>query len=103
LEIEEGHQAIVKAENDALNGMGVWFDFIEFDLESILMFGMLSDRTEEHSMEGTTRVIEGLKKAMQAEADGHNFYIWPPKNTKDKKGKEVFISLAKDESIHWTI
>ncbi|NLI14664.1 MAG: ferritin family protein [candidate division Zixibacteria bacterium] len=34
LEIEEGHQAIVKAEIDALTGMGVWFDFIEFDLES---------------------------------------------------------------------
>jgi rubrerythrin len=34
LEIEEGHQAIVKAEIDALTGMGVWFDFVEFDLES---------------------------------------------------------------------
>jgi rubrerythrin len=34
LEIEEGHQAIVKAEIDALTGMGVWFDFIEFDLEA---------------------------------------------------------------------
>lgn len=33
LEIEEGHQAIVKAEIDALTGMGVWFDFVEFDLE----------------------------------------------------------------------
>ena len=34
LEIEEGHQAIVKAEIDSLTGNGVWFDFIEFDLES---------------------------------------------------------------------
>jgi rubrerythrin len=34
LEIEEGHQAIVKAEIDALTGTGVWFDFIEFDLEA---------------------------------------------------------------------
>jgi rubrerythrin len=33
LEIEEGHQAIVKAEIDALTGNSVWFDFIEFDLE----------------------------------------------------------------------
>ena len=33
LEIEEGHQAIVKAEIDSLTGMGVWFDFVEFDLE----------------------------------------------------------------------
>ncbi len=34
LEIEDGHQAIVKAEIDALTGMGVWFDFVEFDLEA---------------------------------------------------------------------
>lgn len=51
-------------------------------------------------MDEITRLIEGLKKAMQAEADGHNFYMLAAKNTKDKKGKEVFISLAKDESIH---
>lgn len=34
IEIEEGHQTIVKAEIDALTGVGVWFDFIEFDLEA---------------------------------------------------------------------
>jgi rubrerythrin len=34
LEIEEGHQAIVKAEIDALTGSGVWFDFVEFNLEA---------------------------------------------------------------------
>jgi rubrerythrin len=45
-------------------------------------------------------VIEGLKQAMQAEADGHNFYVLAAKNTKDKKGKEVFLSLAKDETEH---
>jgi rubrerythrin len=45
-------------------------------------------------------VIEGLKQAMQAEADGHNFYVLAAKSTKDKKGKEVFLSLAKDEAEH---
>lgn len=51
-------------------------------------------------MQEITRVIEGLKQAMQAEADGYNFYLLAAKSTKDKKGKEVFISLAKDESDH---
>jgi len=51
-------------------------------------------------MDEITRLIEGFKKAMQAEADGHNFYMLAAKNTKDKKGKEVFIALAKAESIH---
>jgi rubrerythrin len=34
LEIEEGHQAIVQAEIDALTHMGFWFDFPEFNLEA---------------------------------------------------------------------
>jgi rubrerythrin len=33
VEIEEGHQAIVQAEIDALSGAGVWFDSKEFQLE----------------------------------------------------------------------
>jgi rubrerythrin len=34
LEIEEGHEAIVKAEIDNAQGAGFWFDFMEFSLES---------------------------------------------------------------------
>ncbi|NOZ02331.1 MAG: hypothetical protein GXP54_10640 [Deltaproteobacteria bacterium] len=34
LEIEEGHQAFVAAEIDAVQGLGYWFDFKEFDLEA---------------------------------------------------------------------
>jgi len=34
VEIEEGHEAIVKAEIDNAKGLGFWFDFQEFDLES---------------------------------------------------------------------
>jgi len=34
VEIEEGHEAIVRAEIDAARGLGFWFDFQEFDLES---------------------------------------------------------------------
>ena len=33
LEVEEGHLNLVQAEIDALQGMGVWFDCREFDLE----------------------------------------------------------------------
>jgi rubrerythrin len=33
LEIEGGHQAIIRAEIDSLNGSGFWFDIPEFDLE----------------------------------------------------------------------
>jgi rubrerythrin len=34
LEIEEGHVAIVQAELDAVQGMGFWFDVMEFSLEA---------------------------------------------------------------------
>ncbi len=34
VEIEEGHEAIVRAEIDTARGMGFWFDFMEFNLES---------------------------------------------------------------------
>jgi len=34
VEIEEGHEAIVQAEIDAVTGLGFWFDFMEFDLEA---------------------------------------------------------------------
>jgi rubrerythrin len=34
MEIEEGHVAIVQAEIDTVQGMGFWFDFMEFDLEA---------------------------------------------------------------------
>ena len=35
LEIEDGHTAIVRAEIDALEGNGFWFDIGEFSLESM--------------------------------------------------------------------
>ncbi len=33
VEVEAGHEAIVRAEIDALTGLGFWFDFTEFRLE----------------------------------------------------------------------
>ncbi|MBS1262666.1 MAG: hypothetical protein MAG453_02026 [Calditrichaeota bacterium] len=35
VEIEEGHLAIVRAEIDAISGTGYFFDFGEFDMESL--------------------------------------------------------------------
>jgi rubrerythrin len=34
VEIEDGHITIVQAEIDSLNGLGYWYDFMEFNLES---------------------------------------------------------------------
>ena len=34
VEIEQGHEAIVQAEIDALTGLGYWFDYQEFNLEN---------------------------------------------------------------------
>jgi len=33
VEIEQGHEAIVQAEIDAITGLGFWFDYSEFKLE----------------------------------------------------------------------
>lgn len=46
-------------------------------------------------------ILEGLKKAMQAEADGHNFYKMAANSISDETGKETFDSLAKDEVDHF--
>jgi rubrerythrin len=48
------------------------------------------------------RVLEGLKQAMQAEVDGHNFYKMASNNMKDEDGKKVFQMLAKDEIDHFS-
>ena len=34
VEIEQGHQAIVRAEIDSVSGLGFWFDMQEFNLEA---------------------------------------------------------------------
>jgi rubrerythrin len=47
-------------------------------------------------------ILVGLKQAMQAEADGHNFYKMAANSTGDDQGKEVFNQLAKDEIDHYT-
>jgi rubrerythrin len=52
-------------------------------------------------MTDTDRILKGLKQAMQAEIDGHNFYRMAADNTKDEMGKEAFKALAQDEVDHF--
>jgi rubrerythrin len=53
-------------------------------------------------MSETEMILAGLKQAMQAEVDGHNFYKMAANSTSDNQGKEVFNQLAKDEIDHYT-
>lgn len=46
------------------------------------------------------RMTEGLAKAIQAEVDGHHFYMMAARSTSDPKGREIFETLAKEELDH---
>jgi rubrerythrin len=50
--------------------------------------------------DSTTRIAEGIAKAMQTETDGYHFYMMAASSTADEKGKEVFTQLAKEEMSH---
>ena len=41
-----------------------------------------------------------LKQAMQAEWDGHNYYMMVAEKTTDPNGREAFRALANDELLH---
>ncbi len=46
------------------------------------------------------QITESLKRAIQFEGDGHNFYMMAVTNTQDNKGKEVLEMLAREELHH---
>jgi rubrerythrin len=46
------------------------------------------------------RVVQTLKKAIQAEVEGEHFYRMAARSTDDPKGREVFERLAQDEVEH---
>ncbi|MFH0882333.1 MAG: ferritin family protein [bacterium] len=50
--------------------------------------------------EAIQRITEGLKKAIQLEGDGYNFYRMAANGTSDPKGREVFDMLAREEAEH---
>jgi rubrerythrin len=41
-----------------------------------------------------------LRKAMQIEREGHEFYTRAAETTQDEKGREIFRSLSNDEQNH---
>lgn len=47
------------------------------------------------------KALEGLKIAIQTELNGIEFYRLAAEKTEDRKGKEVFQSLANDEIKHF--
>ncbi len=49
------------------------------------------------------KIIEGLKKALQTELNGIQFYKMAAEKTEDEKGKQVFKMLANDEIKHFNI
>lgn len=54
-------------------------------------------------MEKQNRLLEIVKNAIRVENDGYQFYRLAEEKTTDPKGKEVFSSLAKDETNHMQI
>ena len=51
-------------------------------------------------MNENKRLLEGLKKAIQAEIEGYHFYMMAATNSEDEKGKNVFKLLAVEEQVH---
>ncbi|MCX6647221.1 MAG: ferritin family protein [bacterium] len=51
-------------------------------------------------IESTLEVLEGLKHAIQAEADGYMFYLLAAEKTKDETGRKMFRILADEELLH---
>jgi len=48
----------------------------------------------------TERILEGLHKAIEAEAAGYHFYMMAARNTDDEQGREIFEKLADEEVDH---
>jgi rubrerythrin len=47
------------------------------------------------------KILNALKRAMRIETDGHYFYKMAAGKTRDAKGKETLLMLAKDELDHF--
>ncbi len=54
-------------------------------------------------MEKREQLLEVVKGAIRVENDGYQFYRLAEEKTEDAKGKEVFATLAKDETNHMEI
>ena len=54
-------------------------------------------------MEDTSLAIELVKRAMDIETEGRKFYLEAAQSTLDRKGKEIFKTLANDEGKHYSL
>jgi len=45
-------------------------------------------------------LLDGLRKAIQAEVEGRSFYLMSAQATKDPQGREIFEQLAEEERRH---
>ncbi len=54
-------------------------------------------------MEKNEQLLGVVKNAIRVENDGYQFYRLAEEKTEDPKGKEIFASLAKDETNHMQI
>ncbi len=53
--------------------------------------------------EDVKAALEILKQAMGIESEGHQFYLQAAQTTQDKKGQDIFTSLADDEQKHYDL
>lgn len=44
--------------------------------------------------------LKALEQAMQLERDGRAFYLQAAERTSDRRGREMYLSLADDEKLH---
>ncbi len=54
-------------------------------------------------MDQKEQLLKVVKNAIRVEYDGYQFYRLAEEKTEDAKGKEVFASLARDETNHMQI
>lgn len=50
-----------------------------------------------------TIALQALRQAIRLEQDGYKFYTEAAERTVDRRGKEMFLSLADDEKLHLRI
>ena len=50
--------------------------------------------------EATKRMVDGVRDAIQAETEGHQFYLMAARTTEDEQGRQVFEQLAAEELEH---
>jgi len=80
--------------------IGLQFNFY-FVVKSSALTTVFLKSTIHIMKRGNKIILEILKKAMESEKDGYEFYIHASEITSNPKGKAMFKYLAKDETEHF--